>query len=65
MGHTNSTVAVLNGYCHYAVIYGRTPVGLPAPAALTGLGDNKEKTNRILEEIAWEAVTNEPLSGVK
>ena len=65
MGHTNAPVSVLNAYCHYAVIYRRSPVGLPAPASLTGLGDNTAKANRVLQECAWEAVTKEPMSGVK
>ena len=65
MGHTNAPVGVLNAYCHFAVIYGRSPVGLPAPASLTGLGDNTAKANRVLQECAWEAVTKEPMSGVK
>jgi hypothetical protein len=65
MGHTNAPVGVLNAYCHFAVIYGRSPVGLPVPASLTGLGGDTAKANRVLQECAWEAVTAEPLSGVK
>ena len=58
---------VLTAYCHFAVIYGQNPVGLPVPEALkaANLGDNLEKANRILQEIAWEAVTAEPMSGMK
>ena len=65
-GHTKAPVAVMNAYCHYAVIYGRSPVGLPVPAALdkANLGENAAKVNRVLQECAWEAVTAEPLSGV-
>src|SRR5207248_6305443 len=29
LGHTKPVVAWLNGYCHFAVIYGRSPVGIP------------------------------------
>jgi hypothetical protein len=29
------------------------------------LGDNEEKLNRLLQELAWEAVTQHPLSGVQ
>ena len=29
------------------------------------LGDQEEKLNRLLQELAWDAVTHHPLSGVK
>jgi len=66
LGHGKEPVYLLNAYCHYAVIYGKSPVGLPVPPAFkkAGLGDNTEKVNRILQEIAWQAVTAEPASGV-
>jgi len=67
LGHGLAPITVLTAYCHLAVIYGRDPRGLPVPDALKefGLGDNTEKINRILQDVAWEAVTAEPLSGVK
>jgi hypothetical protein len=67
LGHGKPPIYVLNAYCHFAVIFGRTPVGLPVPDMLktAGLGENTEKVNRILQEVAWEAVTAEPASGVK
>jgi hypothetical protein len=67
LGHGLAPITVLTAYCHFATIYGRNPTGLPVPDVLkgAGLGDNTEKMNRILQEIAWEAVTAEPLSGVK
>ena len=67
LGHGKAPIAVLSAYCHYAVIYGRNPVGLPVPAALTaaGLGEHASAVNRILQEAAWEAVTAEPSAGVK
>lgn len=67
LGHGGPVMAVLSSYCHYAVIYGKSPVGLPVPAALkaANLGDNTEKVNRILQECAWNAVQDEPSSGVK
>jgi len=46
------------------VIYGRSPVGLPMPNAIAKLPD-AEKLNRMLQEIAWDAVTQHPLSGIK
>ncbi len=65
-GHCFAHIAVLVGYCHYAVIYQRSPVGLPVPEALkkAGLGQDTGALNRVLQEVAWETVTREPLSGV-
>lgn len=67
IGHAKPPLAVLVGYCYYAQIYGRSPVGLSVPPALkVDLDDEtKSKLNRSLQEIAWEAVTTHPLSGVK
>lgn len=68
IGHCKSQIMVLNAYCHYAVIYKRSPVGLPVPSALKNAGGDKagtEKLNTLLQEIAWKAVTSHPLSGVK
>lgn len=67
LGHVKFPAMVLNAYCHYAVIYRKSPVGLPVPAALklAKLGDDEEKLNTLLQELAWNAVTKHPLSGVK
>lgn len=67
LGHGKPPIYVLNGYCHFAVVYGRSPVGLPVPDLLkkAGLGEHTEKVNQILQEVAWEAVKGEPLSGIK
>jgi hypothetical protein len=67
LGHGKPPLQVLVAYCNYAVIYRHSPVGLPVPAALKGskLGDNEEKLNRLLQDLAWEAVTAHPLSGVR
>jgi len=66
-GHGKPPLTVLVSYCNYAVIYRRSPVGLPVPNALKAakLGDQEEKLNRLLQELAWEAVTQHPLSGVR
>src|SRR5262249_12615785 len=66
LGHGKLPVYVLVAYCHYAVIYGRSPVGLAVPdtMARAGLGDNTAAANRALQEVAWEAVTAEPASGI-
>jgi hypothetical protein len=64
IGHPKEHVKVLATYCHYAVIYGRSPIGLPMPAALAKVPE-AEKLNPLLQQLAWDAVTQHPLSGVK
>ena len=56
---------MLATYCHFAVIYRRSPVGLPLPAALKKNRESRDdKLNHLLEELAWEAVIHHPMSGV-
>lgn len=64
LGHPRPPLAVLVTYCHFAAIYGRSPVGLPVPAALKE-NPEAEALNRLLQQLAWAAVTNHPLSGVR
>lgn len=63
LGHPGPQIRVLSAYCHYAVIYRRSPVGLPMIGQLAKLPE-AEKLNRLLQELAWKAVTEHPLSGV-
>jgi hypothetical protein len=63
LGHPGAQIRVLSAYCHYSVIYRRSPVGLPVVSQLTKLPES-EKLNRLLQEIAWKAVTGHPMSGV-
>lgn len=67
LGHVKGHVMALNAYCHFAVIYRRSPVGLSVPTVLKNvkLGDDEAKLNTLLQELAWEAVTHHELSGVK
>jgi len=67
LGHGKPPLKALVAYCNFAVIYRRSPVGLPVPNVLkeAKLGDQEEKLNRLLQELAWEAVTQHPLSGVR
>ena len=66
IGHATPTIQALASYCHFAVIYRRSPVGLPMPAVLA-----KAKTPtdpallKMLQELAWQAAIQHPLSGVK
>lgn len=64
-GHPTTPLRILAAYCHFAVIYRRSPVGLPMPDEL--LRNNEyanEKLNRLLQELAWEAVIRDPFTGV-
>lgn len=67
-GHALTPLQVLSGYCHFAVIYRRSPVGLPVPLVLAKSKDltdeEKTKLNRLLQELAWDAVTHHAMSGV-
>jgi hypothetical protein len=67
LGHGKPPLQLLVAYCNYAVIYRRSPVGLPVPNVLKGskLGDDEEKLNRLLQELAWDAVVQHPLSGLQ
>ncbi|MBI3830418.1 MAG: hypothetical protein HY291_12940 [Planctomycetes bacterium] len=65
-GHPGEALMVLAGYCHFAVLYRRCPVGLPMPEILAKSKTlNDEKLNRLLQELAWDAVYRHPLSGVQ
>jgi hypothetical protein len=64
IGHPREALAALVTYCHFAAISGRSPVGLPVPAELQRLPHAVE-LNTLLEQLAWDAVTSYPLSGVK
>ncbi|MDI1313015.1 hypothetical protein [Prosthecobacter sp.] len=64
LGHPMPALSVLVTYCHFGAIYQRTPVGLPVPAALKDVPQAAE-LNALLQELAWDAVTHYPMSGVK
>jgi hypothetical protein len=65
--HPQPPLETLVAYVHFAVIYRCTPVGLPLPNVLARSPKAEWKTpelNLLLQQIAWEAVTANPLSGV-
>ena len=66
-GHAREPLQALTVYCHFATIYRRTPVGLPMSPILKAakIPDWDEKLDRMLQELAWEAVIKEPLSGLR
>lgn len=67
IGHARPPLQALAAYCQFAVVYRRSPVGLPRPAVLVKANNPSwdDALNRLLQELAWEAVTQHPLSGVK
>jgi hypothetical protein len=67
IGHVHPPAMALTAYCHFAVIYKRSPVGLPVPVVLKNAKNPEwgEELNKLLQELAWKAVTEHPLSGVK
>lgn len=66
--HPNDLGTYLNAITHYAVVYGKSPVGLPyalnradgSPAAAPGAD-----AARLMQEVVWEVVTSYPRSGVQ
>lgn len=65
MGHPGPVITTLSACCHFAVIYRRSPVGLPVPAALKKLPqEHQASLTRLLQELAWETVCQTPFSGV-
>jgi len=67
-GHALLPLQLLSSYCHYAVIYRKSPVGLPVPLAFRTLkdmsDDDKAKLNTLLQQIAWDTVSAHPMSGI-
>lgn len=64
IGHATPPLQWLTAYCHFAVIYRKSPVGLPCPPALASMPEG-EALNTLLQQLAWEAATAHPLSGLK
>lgn len=64
--HLGPVTRALVAYCNFAVLYRRSPVGLPVPNELkaAGLGEHEASINLLLQQLAWDAVTHHPLSGV-
>lgn len=63
-GHPSPPLALLVTYCHFAAIHQRSPVGLPVPASIKDRPQAAE-LNLLLQQLAWDTVTNYPLSDVK
>jgi hypothetical protein len=66
LSHPSAPLEALNTYLHYAVLYGRNPVGLPTLGLLQRAKRQAwdDKFSRSLQELAWETAANYPYSGV-
>jgi hypothetical protein len=66
LSHPSAPLETLNTYLHYAVLYDRSPVGLPMPGLLKRAKREAwdEKLSRSLQELAWDTAANYPYSGV-
>jgi hypothetical protein len=60
IGHVNAPVQLLTAYCNFACITGRSPVGIKLSE--DGVSD---ELNALLQQLAWETVTEYSWSGVK
>lgn len=65
IGHPQQPIQILATYVYYSLIYRKSPVGIPTPDGLSSVKYKEaDKLNLLLQELAWEAVTSHPLSGV-
>lgn len=63
-GHPTPPLQALAGYCWFSAIYRISPVGLPQPAVIAGNPRWDDALNRLLQELAWTAVSKHPMAGV-
>lgn len=67
-GHAQPPLQILFSYCHFAVMYRRSPAGLPVPGAFRLLkemsDEDKAKLNTLLQQIAWDTVRTHPMTGI-
>jgi hypothetical protein len=63
IGHATMPIVALCCYVNYAVIYGKSPVGLKT--FVNAKDPNSAKLQQLLQEIAWDTVTSYEPSGVK
>ena len=74
MGHSGSIVSAFADYAVFAAVYRKSPVGLTAVQEMapgrrrrgftpTLSAEDNTKLHRLLQELAFEAVRSEPMSG--
>ncbi len=65
LGHISREIDRLEGYVFYASLYGKSPELITKPIMFDGNPDYPgPELDRIFRRVAWQAVTNHPLSGV-
>ena len=71
-GHPTPPLQMLSAYCHFGAIYRRSPLGLPMPGEETFANVwptsspwRNDELNRLLQQLAWQAVSEHPMSGVE
>lgn len=65
LGHLGPGFGQLEGYVFYATLYGRSPERIENDIRFTRDAYPSKELDRVFREIAWKAVTGNPLSGVK
>jgi hypothetical protein len=66
LGHIGEGFERLEGYVFFATLYGKNPADLPADLPFKDYGGfPNAELDRIFREVAWEAVTAHPFSGVE
>jgi len=64
-GHPNAHIKLLAAYTHFAVIYRRSPLGLPMPTNIDpDLAPCPPELNETLQHLAWQAATTHPHTGL-
>jgi hypothetical protein len=65
IGHLGPGFDQLEGYVFYATLYGRSPELIADKIGFGGSSDfPSDELDRTFRKIAWQAVVNNPLSGV-
>ena len=63
-GHPTAPLRLLAAYCHFSVIYRRSPVGLPWHSSLADNPAWGSDLNLLLQQLGWAAAAGHPMSGV-
>jgi hypothetical protein len=63
-GHPSPVLQRLSAYVHFAAIYRRSPVGLPLGSVPVGDPASYVALSGVLQQLAWDAVSQHPMSGV-
>ncbi len=65
--HPSAPLETLNAYLHFAVLYRRSPVGLPMPQLLRKANRDQwdDTFNTTLQEIAWKSASHYSYAGIE